>query len=255
MSQKPSVVKSAARTLDILEFIVKSPKAPTFTMLQELTDIPKSSLSYLLQELMNRNYIQFDSDMRVYYPGISLVQMSAYCINNTNITREIWLGIKQLSEDLGETTHAGVLDGRFIIYIAKCQGIKDVSVVTTIGFRLPAHSTAIGKMLLSSLSVEDIESRLKNIILERYTEHTIVSYEQLVEEIKQAADKGYAIDHQEIIPGGICIAAPIYDISNKMIIAISVTMPAVRTNDQSLQEVINKVKHAADLISMRIGRK
>lgn len=255
MSQKPSVVKSAARTLDILEFIVKNPKAPTFTMLQELMDIPKSSLSYLLQELMNRDYIQFDSDMRVYYPGINLVQMSAYCINNTDISREIGLGIKKLSEDLGETTHAGVLDGRFITYISKCQGIKDVSVVTTIGFRLPAHATAIGKMLLSSLSAEDVESRHKNIILERYTENTIVSYEQLVEEIKQASDKGYAIDHQEIIPGGICIAAPVYDKSNKMIVAISVTMPAIRTNDQFLQEVINKVKQTADSISMRIGRK
>ena len=255
MSQKPSVVKSAARTLDILEFIVKSTKPPTFTMLQELMDIPKSSLSYLLQELMNRDYIQFDPDMRVYYPGINLVQLSAYCINSTNISREIWLGIKKLSEDLGETTHAAVLDGRFIIYIAKCQGIKDVSVVTTIGFRLPAHTTAIGKMLMSSLSADDVESRYTDVVLEQYTENTIISYEQLVKEIKQASDNGYAIDNQEIIPGGICIAAPVYDLSNKMIVAISVTMPAIRINDHFQQEIIRKVKHTADNISMRIGRK
>jgi len=255
MSQKPSVVKSAARTLDILEYIVKSPKAPTFTLLQELMDIPKSSLSYLLQELTNRDYIEFDSDLRVYYPGINLVQMSAYCINNTNISREIGLGIKKLSEDLGGTTHAGVLDGRFITYISKYQGTRDVSVVTTIGFKLPAHATAIGKMLLSSLSAEEVEARHKNISLERYTENTIICYEQLVEELKQTANKGYAIDHQEIIPGGICVAAPVYDKNNKMILAISVTMLAIRTNEQILQEIIHKVQQTADTISMRIGRK
>ncbi len=252
-SNKPSVVKSAARTLDILEFIVKSPKSPTFTMLQEFMDIPKSSLSYLLQELMNRDYIQFDSDTRVYYPGLKLVQLSASCINNTVVSREIALGIKKLSEDLGETTHAGILDGRFVVYISKCQGIKDVS-VTSIGFRIPAHATALGKMLLSSLSAEEVEARQKNVVLEQYTPHTITSYEKLVEEIEQVSNQGYAIDNQEIIPGGICVAAPVYDKNNVMIAAISATMPAVRANEQFLKEVINKVKQAAENISMRIGR-
>lgn len=254
MSNKPSLVKSAARTLDLLEFIVKSSKAPTFTTIQEATDIPKSSLSYLLQELVNRDYIQYDQDMRVYTTGLKLIQMSASCINNTNISQEIWLGIKKLSEDLGEMAHAGVLDGRFIVYISKCQGIKDVSVVTTIGFRIPAHATAIGKMLLSSLSAEEVELRQHNVNLERYTENTIVSYDQLVVELKQISKNGYAIDNQEIIPGGICIAAPVYDKHHKMIVAISITMPAIRANEQFLQETITKVKQVADTISMRIGR-
>ena len=250
---KPSVVKSAARTLDILEFIVKSPKSPTFSMLQEFMDIPKSSLSYLLQELINRDYIQFDADTRVYYPGLNLIQLSASCINNTVVSREITLGIKKLSEDLGETTHAGILDGRYVVYISKCQVGKDVS-VSSIGFRIPAHATALGKMLLSSLSAVEVEKRQKDVPLEQYTPRTITSYEKLVEEIRLASNQGYAIDDQEIIPGGICVAAPVYDKNNVMIAAVSATMPAIRANEQFLQEVIYKVKQAADNISMRIGR-
>lgn len=254
MSRKPALVKSAARTLDVLELVVKHSKPPTFTNIQEILDIPKSSLSYLLQELMNRDYIEYDSDMRVYYPGIKLVQVSASCMNNTSTSKEISLGIKKLSEALGETTHAGVLDGRFIIYISKCQGIKDVSVVTNIGFRIPAHATAIGKVLLSALSTEDLETRYKDICFEKYTENTITSYTRLLDEIKEAAVKGYAIDDQEIIPGGICVAAPVYDRSNKMIVAISATMPAIRAKEQFLEEVIDKVKLTAENISMRIGK-
>jgi len=254
MAFKPSVVKSASRTLDILEFVVKSAKPPTFTAIQEFMDIPKSSLSYLLQELMNREFIQFDSDMRVYYPGIKLVQMSALCINNTNISKEVWLGIKKLSDDLGETTHASVLDGRFVVYISKCQGTKDLSLVTTVGFRLPAHATAVGKMLLSSLGLEEIESRLKNINLERYTENTIVCYDQLLAELQRVSGQGYALDNQEIIPGGICVAAPVYDKSHKMIVAISATIPAIRVSEQFLQEVIHKVKLTAENISLRVGK-
>nr|WP_092070010.1 IclR family transcriptional regulator [Dendrosporobacter quercicolus]NSL48093.1 IclR family transcriptional regulator [Dendrosporobacter quercicolus DSM 1736]SDM05061.1 transcriptional regulator, IclR family [Dendrosporobacter quercicolus] len=254
MAGNPSIVKSAARTLAILEFIVQCPKAPTFTVLQEHMDIPKSSLSYLLQELLSQDYIQFDADRRVYSPGLRLVQMSASCINNTNLSKEIWQGIKKLSEDLGETTHAAVLDGRFIVYIAKCQGTKDVSIVTTVGFRVPAHATAIGKMLLSSLNEAELEHRLGNTALERYTDNTLTAPDQLMAAIRQAAVEGYAIDQQEIISGGVCVAAPVYDQNNKMIVAISVTMPAVRATESFLEECIRQVKQVADTVSRRLGK-
>jgi DNA-binding IclR family transcriptional regulator len=250
---KQSNVKSASRTLDIIEFIVNSAKPPTFTTIQEALDIPKSSLSYLLQDLTNRDYIQFDPDMRVYYPGSKLIKISVSCMNNTNLSREVWQGIKKLSDELGETTQAGLLDGRFVVYIAKCQGAKDIS-VTTIGFKIPAHATALGKMMLSSLDEGEIKARLGNVELERYTEYTIGSYEKLLADLKEIAQKGYAIDNQEIIPGGICVAAPIFDKSDKIVAAMSVTVPAIRVNDDFLQELVDKVRSAAVNVSMRLGK-
>jgi DNA-binding IclR family transcriptional regulator len=251
---KLPIVKSATRTLDIIDFIVYCPKPPTFTAIQEALDIPKSSLSYLLQNLMNRDYIQCDKDMRVYYPGIKLIKISASCINNTNISREIWVGIRQLSEDLGATTHAALLEGNFVVYIAKCQSVQDLSVVANIGFRIPAHATAVGKMLLSTLSDADLEDRFRGVELKRYTENTLVSYEKLVEEVKLAAERGYAIDNQEIIPGGICVAAPISDNTNRIIAALSATVPAVQVDEERLGSLIKKVQVAARNVSMRLGK-
>jgi len=249
----PAIVKSASRALDIIEFIINAPKPPTFAAIRDILDIPKSSLSYLLQDLINRDYIQLDLDMRVYYPGSKLIQISASCINNTNLSREIWLGIKKLSDELGETTQAGLLDGRFVVYIAKSQGVKDIS-VTTLGFRIPAHAAALGKMMLSSLDEDEIKARLGNVELERYTEHTIFSYEKLLVELKQIAQKGYAIDNQEIIPGGVCVAVPIYDKSHKMIAAISVTVPTIRANEELLDQLIAKIQSVATNVSMRLGK-
>ncbi|MDR3589216.1 MAG: IclR family transcriptional regulator [Negativicutes bacterium] len=253
-NRKPAIVKSATRTLDVIEFIVNSAKPPTFTAIQEFLAIPKSSLSYLLQDLTNRDYIHFDPDMRVYYPGMKLIQVSASCINNTNMSREIWYGIKKLSDELGETSHAAILDGRFVVYIAKCQGTKDISVVTTIGFKIPAHATALGKMLLSYLSKEELQSRLSKVQLERYTENTIVSLPGLIPELEKVARQGYAIDDQEIIPGGICVAAPIGDKSHKVVAALSVTVPAIRVSEEFRQEIISKVQAAAANVSMRLGK-
>ncbi len=254
MSQQPAVVKSAARALELLEYVVNAPKAPTFRVLQDTLDIPKSSLSYLLQELAGREYLQYDPERRVYSPGLKLIQLSASCINNTDMSQEIWQGIKSLSEEFGETTHAGILDGRHIIYISKCEGKKDVSIVPTIGYRIPAHATAIGKVLLADLSPEELGVRLQNAVLEKYTEQTITNYAQLMEELCQVRQNGYAFDNQEIIVGGICLAAPVYDKHRKVIAAVSLTMPTLQAEEPLFQKALVRVKEVANYISMRIGK-
>ncbi len=252
--QTPAV-KSASRTLDIIEFIVKSAKPPNFTVIRNHMDIPKSSLSLLLHELVNCDYLDFDPEARVYYPGLKLIQISASCINNTNISREISLGIKRLSDDFGETTHAGILDGRHIVYIAKHHGSRDVSVVATIGYRIPAHATAIGKVLLATLPAAELNARVGSVQLERYTDNTITDFAALTAELVRVAAQGYAVDDQEIIPGGICVAAPIVDKTNKTVAALSVTMAAGRAYDgNTLPAVIDKVRTAAGLVSMRLGK-
>lgn len=251
---KQPLVKSASRTLDIIEFIVKSSKPASFTAIQQSMAIPKSSLSYLLQELLNNDYLDYDSETRVYYPGLKLIQIGAVCINNTNMSREISLGVKRLSEEIGETAHAGILDGRHIVYIAKCQGPKDLSIVSTIGHRLPAHATAIGKVLLSQLGPEDVKFRLGKAELERYTEYTITDFTLLTGSLASIARQGYAIDDQEIIPGGICVAAPIVDKNNKTVAAMSVTMAAIRVPAEGLPAIIAKVRGAAAQVSMRLGK-
>ena len=254
-ASQPPVVKSASRTLDIIEYIAKSAKPPNFTAILHQLGIPKSSLSLLLHELVDSDYLDFDPDTRVYYPGLKLIQIGAICINNTNISREISLGIKKLSDEFGETTHAGILDGRHIVYIAKHHGSRDVSVVATIGYRVPAHATAIGKVLLATLPVAELRARLDGVQLERYTENTITDFPSLAAELTKVAGQGYAVDNQEIIPGGICVAAPIIDKANKTVAALSVTMTAGRAYEgETLATVVDKVRAMAEHISLRLGK-
>ena len=254
VERRPAIVKSAARAMDILEFVVKkSAKPPTFKTIQNYIDIPKSSLSNLLQELMNRGYLQCDLETKAYYAGLNLIQLSAICLNKTNISQEIWLGTKKLSDELGETTHAAVLDGRFAVYIAKHQGVKDCSVVTSIGHRLPAHATAVGKVLLAAMPPELFWVQFEGIALERFTTNTICGVSDLRKELDEVSRNGYAIDNQEIIPGGVCVGAPIFDKSNTIIASISASVPAMRATSEQMFALIQKVLETARYTSMRLG--
>lgn len=254
-SMETQLVKSAYRTMAIVEFIAKSPKPPTFTTIREHMGIPKSSLSLLLHDLVRNDYVEFDADTRVYYPGLKLIQISATCMSNTNVSREISLGIRKLSDELGETTHAGILDGRHIVYIAKHHGSRDMSVVATIGYRIPAHATAIGKVLLAALPADELAVRLRGGGLERFTDSTITDPDRLGEELRQVAGQGYAVDNQEIIPGGVCVAAPVIDKNQKTVAAVSVTMAAGKAFENAcLALVTGKVRAAAANVSMRLGK-
>ena len=77
-SGNSTIVRSAARALDVLEIVVQAEKAPTFTMIQKASGIPKSSLSYLMQELVQKRYVQYDPEVKVYYPGLALLALSAF---------------------------------------------------------------------------------------------------------------------------------------------------------------------------------
>lgn len=253
ISDQQSTVKSAARALDVIEFIVKTLKPPTFTIIQRETNIPKSSLSYLLQELLGKHYVQFDNETKVYLPGMQLIRIGALCINNTNFSNEIWRGLKQLSEESEETTHAVILENRFVIFIAKHRGVKEVSAALNIGFKLAAHATAGGKVMLSSLNNEELGKRFLGVTLEKYTEFTNTSYEKLCRELAKIRRRGYAIDNQGNILGGLCVAAPVYDKSNQMIAAISISVLTSKLTKTYLRELVTRVTATAKNLSSRLG--
>jgi DNA-binding IclR family transcriptional regulator len=247
-----SIVKSASRALRIVDYLANCPKPQTFTELQAALGIPKSSLSYLLQELQQGSYVEFDQETKSYFAGTKLIQLGAACLNNTNTSREIWRAIKKLGDTLGETTQAALLDGRMAVYFAKHIGVRDLS-ITDIGFRIPAHATALGKVLLSSLNRTELEDRLAGVPLERYTEHTITDFGRLCVELEKAVRNGYAVDDQEIIPGAICVAAPVHTKASRSVAAISVTFPAIRLKETPIETIVDQVKAAALNASARLG--
>ena len=73
-------------------------------------------------------------------------------------------------------------------------------------------------------------------------------------ELGRVAAQGYAVDNQEIIPGGVCVAAPIVDKANKTVAAVSVTLAAAKAEGAMMPVLVAKVRAAADHVSMRLGK-
>ncbi|MET0495254.1 MAG: IclR family transcriptional regulator [Actinoplanes sp.] len=141
--------------------------------------------------------------------------------------------LSELAGRYGETAHYAVLDGASVVYRAKVDPPTGaLRLTSTVGGRNPAHSTAVGKLLLAyALSdVTAVREWIGERELHRRTDHTLTSAEALAAELSTTRARGYAVDDQENEPGVVCVAVPVFLASpTRPSGAVSVSAPSSRT--------------------------
>jgi DNA-binding IclR family transcriptional regulator len=160
--------------------------------------------------------------------------------------------LRQLAERFHETVHYAILDGPHIIYRAKVDPSGgSIRLTSTIGGRNPAHSTAIGKVLLSQqlTTLTDVQSWVGSRTLERRTERTVTTPEQLHHQLELVRERGYGVDDQENERGVNCIAVAYY-LSSPHVArgAISISALTYRT---SLEELVAQAPMILSIIQGR----
>jgi len=228
-------VKSAGRVLEVLEELATSGPRP-MGALADLLGVPRSSMHALLHTMQRYGWLETDASGTLYGLGVhSLLVGSAYVDSDDVVARTAPL-LDALAEKTGETVHLGRLEGHHVVYLAKRESTHPLRMFSSVGRRLSAYSTALGKCLLAPLTAEEISSRLP-AELEAMTPKTITAPEELIEDIRRVRARGYAIDDEESALGLRCFAialprrAPTQD-------AISISVPVFRLDDEREDEIV-----------------
>ncbi|MFC0682671.1 IclR family transcriptional regulator [Lysobacter korlensis] len=154
--------------------------------------------------------------------------------------------LQRLAERFGETAHYAVLDGRSVVYRAKVDpAVGAVRLTSTVGGRNPAHSTAVGKVLLAYrlTTRADVEDWAGPEPLERRTAHTATTARQLFEQLSETRARGYGVDDQENEEGINCLAIPLFLTSaHQPSGAVSVSALAYRTPLSALTDAVDEVR-------------
>ena len=162
--------------------------------------------------------------------------------------------LEALAERFGETAHFAVLEGREVVYRAKVDPPTGaVRLTSCVGGRNPAHSTGVGKVLLSFSLPTDEAARawVAEGELERRTAHTITDGEGLVTELARIRRHGYAVDNEENEEGVACVAVPVWLASPETPAgAVSVSAVAYRT---PLAQLVGSVDEIREIVSADTG--
>jgi DNA-binding IclR family transcriptional regulator len=244
--------RSLERALDILELLASNREGLTLSNISSELDIPKSSALSLLSTLVHRKYAIYDKDSGKYRMGIKMFEVGSGYFRESDYMNDIMAAVTKLSKESDETIHLGVLDGRDVIYIFKTESSQPIRMVSSIGKRIPAHATAIGKALLSGLSDEQLIELYENEQLEKLTNNTICNFDVLLDEIHAVRDRGYAMECEESSEGVECFAAPIVNGLDQVIAAVSIAVPIMRVNVENssifIKLIIDGAKEISDII-------
>jgi DNA-binding IclR family transcriptional regulator len=218
----------------------------------EKLKMAKSSTHDLMSSLAKLGFLNKTQNNR-YRLGWRLVTLSEVLLSTTELRQEAHPVMEELAAHYQETIHLAVLDDTQAVYVDKLEGRQAVRVeLTSLGARLYAHCSALGKVLLAYSPEEEVKRIIKTAGLPRFTPNTITDEEELHQALARIQKQGYAYDLEEILPDLCCVAAPIYNHSAKVIAAISMSIPAYRFRRSQL-EYRDAVMRAARSISKRLG--
>jgi DNA-binding IclR family transcriptional regulator len=234
MSTAINSVKSADRALELLELFAIHLDGLTLTDVSERTGWPKSSSLALLRTLHQRQYLESTGTDGKYHLGPRVAALGSAYLNNLSLAREGAEVVREVARSCDETVHLAVLRGSDVLYIAKEEGGGQMRMVSTVGRMIPAHATGVGKMLLASLPIEELDLLYPpGVQLKAMTEKTVTDRIQFAEILEGVREQGFARDEGESTLGVKCIAAPVLDVNGSVIAAMSVSVPEPRfTNDR-----------------------
>lgn len=242
-------VKSADRTLEVLEALAASTSRVSLADLARELDIPKSSLHGILRTLAQRRWVDVDETGLRFGLGLRALLVGASFIESDDVIAQVGPVLDSLSADsAGEAVHLGRLDGPDVIYLAKRESRHALRMFSAIGRRLPAHATALGKSLLAQRPDEEVKEILR-WPLARLTHSTISDRGQLFAELAKIRETGYAIDNEENAEGIRCFAVAL-STSTPPQDAISFSVPIFRLEPPIEEQLVGLLDLARRRISL-----
>jgi DNA-binding IclR family transcriptional regulator len=207
--------------------------------------------------LVALGYLEQIASGRKYRLALSATTLGMGTMNSIGLQEHARSFLRDLAQRSGYTVSLATLDGPAIQYVERVPGRRRGrrrAMAIDVGSRLPAHCTAMGKLLLASLPAAPRRVVLSELTLTKTGPKTITSKSRLNQELREIRETDLAVNDQELLRGLIAIAAPVRDITREVVAAVSMTA------DQSvidLEALAGKLSphliSTADRISARLG--
>ncbi|QKV68643.1 MULTISPECIES: IclR family transcriptional regulator [Streptomyces] len=246
-------VPAVSRALDILELFLEGDGTLSAPEITRRLQLPRTTVHELVTTLAARSYlVPVPEQPGRYRLGVRTYQLGSRYAEQLDLAAEGQQVARAVAETCGETVHVAVLEDADVIYIAKVDSTHAVRMVSATGRRLPAHCTAVGKMLLAALPPAELAARLP-AELTAMTPNSLTSTEALRAELARVRERGIAYEQRESNPDVSCVAAPVRDRSGRVVAALSVSVPMIRWSAERQEELAGLAARGAADLSERLG--
>lgn len=238
-------VKSASRTLDILEFVARATVPPSFVQLMQQLEIPKSSLSLLLTTLVQRGYLEQPEPRGSYRLGLGARRLGIEFSRQLSIAEQVAPLLDRLVLTIKESAGYYELRGDYVECIDARAFERALFYKMFVGERVHLYANSCGKALLAQMPDDLVHAYVARTEFRPYTERTIASPDQLLKEVEAIRENGIAASMGEYYPGVAAFAIALGHGINA-VGAVNVGLPMSRLTDETREQIAAELKCAAD---------
>lgn len=206
----------------------------------------RSTAHRMVSTLAQAGLLERHPTDKSFIAGPALIQLAQALTNKGDIRKEIEPTLARLVEQTGETAQYLVLKDDQAIFLACVESPHIIRAVSRVGHRLPAHITSAGKCLLATLPPEEIERMFsEERSWEAGTDLAIHDHDHLLAELKQSANRGWALNNEESEPGVISVSTVLRGGHQEILGAVTVSGPAERMRPR-ISEIVATLRAAAE---------
>lgn len=244
--------RTAQRTVEILKMISKNQEGCTLDELCEQLQMPKTSAYDIVTTLVSLGMVNLNRGQRQRYTiGLTAYRIGINYTNNLDFTGIMEPELRAFAREVGKTVFFGVRSGHEVVYISKFEPENPIITTATVGTKNPMYCTSLGKAILAYMEGETKEQVMSRIRFRKKTERTILSREELDQELENVRKQGYALDAREVEEHMECVGAPVFGPDNAVVGAISVSSLYKPTEDyEALGQMVRK---KAEEVSKLLG--
>lgn len=245
-------VRGVLRALDVLIALGQTDQPKSLTNLSREVGLHPTTTLRMLESLRARGFAQQTAN-GTFELGVRPLELASRYLRRMSISKYAQEAATKLAREVKETASIGSLVNGEVLYVAIADGQRELGIQSTPLARHPVHCTALGKVLMAYRPWQEVMEILAAHPPMRHTANTISEEDDLRQEFKHVAERGFAIANEERIEGVVCIAAPIRDHTDEVIAAISISGPTFRIYNRGIEDISAIVVDHAESTSRLLG--
>lgn len=228
-------VTSFARGLEVIKAFNNEHQGITAAGIARKTRLSRAAVRRFLLTLELLEHVE--SSGPVYRLRPSVLSIGSVYLNSTSLPALAQPILEAASEKLQQSTSLSTLDGEDIVYLARNTSSRVLSVGLSVGSRLPAYCTSMGRVLLAFLPRDKQNQYLARVKMRKWTSHTVTSRARLAAILREVQANGYALVDGELEPGLRSIAVPVRNSIGRTIAAMNV---GIHVSTASPEEMVRR---------------
>ena len=243
------LVPALARGLRLLAEFSRSERELSPPELARRLQLPRTTVFRLIATLEGLGFVERSADGRTVRLGLAVLRLGFEYLASLKLTQLGQPLLARLCQALGLPCNLVVRDGRHIVYVAKVTPPSPLASSVSVGTRLPAHATVLGRVLLADLSLAELRALYPDGPLEVFSSKTPGTLRALIDLLQADRERGFVAGEGFFEASISTIAAPVRDHSGRVVAALGATLNSAQVEPARAADLLAQVRAAAAELS------